>query len=99
MMDKVVQETINYTRQRKIFQQPVLYHQVVHFRLAELQAEIELLRSLLYRCTGGHQANVFQWDSPHFIIFTLLVCDGALLTTTVNDNLIHAALITVCSVK
>lgn len=52
-MDKVVQETINYTRQRKVFQQPVLYHQVVHFRLAELQTEIELLRSLLYRCTGG----------------------------------------------
>lgn len=96
-MDKVVQETINYTRQRKIFQQPVLYNQVVHFRLAELQAEIELLRSLLYRCTGGHQANVFQ--CPHFITFTLLVCDGALLTTTVNNNLIHAALITVCSVK
>ncbi|XP_017310293.2 probable acyl-CoA dehydrogenase 6 [Ictalurus punctatus] len=52
MMEKVVQETINYTRQRKIFQQPVLYHQVVHFRLAELQTEIELLRSLLYHCTA-----------------------------------------------
>ncbi|XP_053469016.1 probable acyl-CoA dehydrogenase 6 [Ictalurus furcatus] len=52
MMEKVVQETINYTRQRKIFQQPVLYHQVVHFRLAELQTEIELLRSLLYQCTA-----------------------------------------------
>ncbi|XP_076864904.1 putative acyl-CoA dehydrogenase 6 [Brachyhypopomus gauderio] len=51
-MDKVVQETIKYTRQRKIFQQPVLHHQVVHFRLAELQTEIELLRSLLYRCTA-----------------------------------------------
>ncbi|KAM9493082.1 putative acyl-CoA dehydrogenase 6 [Clarias gariepinus] len=52
MMEKVLQETINYTRQRKIFQQPVLYHQVVHFRLAELQTEIELLRSLLYCCTA-----------------------------------------------
>ncbi|KAL6456993.1 hypothetical protein MHYP_G00339560 [Metynnis hypsauchen] len=51
-MENVVQATINYTRQRKIFQQPVLYHQVVHFRLAELQTEIELLRSLLYHCTA-----------------------------------------------
>lgn len=51
-MEKVVQETINYTRQRKIFSQPILYHQVVHFRLAELQTEIELLRSLLHRATG-----------------------------------------------
>ncbi|XP_051992202.1 probable acyl-CoA dehydrogenase 6 [Xyrauchen texanus] len=52
MMEKVVQETINYTRQRKIFNQPILYNQVVHFRLAELETEIELLRSLLHRATA-----------------------------------------------
>lgn len=51
-MDNVIQETIQYTRQRKIFKLPVLYHQTVHFRLAELQTEVELLRSLLYRATG-----------------------------------------------
>ncbi|XP_055075750.2 probable acyl-CoA dehydrogenase 6 [Misgurnus anguillicaudatus] len=51
-MEKVVQETINYTRQRKIFNKAVLYHQVVHFRLAELETEIELLRSLLHRATA-----------------------------------------------
>lgn len=51
-MDSIIQETIQYTRQRKIFKQPVLYHQTVHFRLAELQTEVELLRSLLYRATG-----------------------------------------------
>lgn len=52
-MDIIIQETIQYTRQRKIFKQPVLYHQAVHFRLAELQTEVELLRSLLHRATGG----------------------------------------------
>ncbi|CAI5690417.1 unnamed protein product [Oreochromis niloticus] len=51
-MDNVIQETIQYTRQRKIFKQPVLHHQAVHFRLAELQTEVELLRSLLYRATA-----------------------------------------------
>ncbi|XP_030267069.1 probable acyl-CoA dehydrogenase 6 [Sparus aurata] len=51
-MDTVIQETIQYTRQRKIFKQPVLYHQAVYFRLAELQTEVELLRSLLYRATA-----------------------------------------------
>lgn len=51
-MDNIIQETIQYTRQRKIFKQPVLYHQAVHFRLAELQTEVELLRSLLHRATG-----------------------------------------------
>ncbi|XP_056154557.1 probable acyl-CoA dehydrogenase 6 [Lampris incognitus] len=51
-MDNIIQETIEYTRQRKIFKMPVLYHQSVHFRLAELQTEIELLRSLLHRSTA-----------------------------------------------
>lgn len=51
-MDVVIGETIHYTRQRKIFSQPVLYHQAVHFRLAELQTEVELLRALLYQATG-----------------------------------------------
>ncbi|KAG2465203.1 IVD dehydrogenase, partial [Polypterus senegalus] len=51
-MKNVIQETIEYTRQRKIFNQPVLNNQVVHFRLAELETEVELLRSLLYRAVG-----------------------------------------------
>ncbi|KAF1410692.1 putative acyl-CoA dehydrogenase 6, partial [Spheniscus humboldti] len=42
-------ETIDYTRQRKVFDQSVLHNQAVHFRLAELATEVELLRSLLYR--------------------------------------------------
>ena len=57
-MDIVIQETIDYTRQRKIFKMPVLHHQTVHFRLAELQTEVELLRSLLHRATGGHSHRV-----------------------------------------
>ncbi|XP_042362551.1 probable acyl-CoA dehydrogenase 6 [Plectropomus leopardus] len=51
-MENIIQETIQYTRQRKIFKQPILFHQAVHFRLAELQTEVELLRSLLHRATA-----------------------------------------------
>ncbi|XP_077446174.1 putative acyl-CoA dehydrogenase 6 [Stigmatopora argus] len=51
-MDVVIRETIDYTRQRKIFNNPVLYHQAVHFRLAELQTEVEALRALLYQATA-----------------------------------------------
>ena len=47
--ERVIQATIDYARQRMIFGKPVLHNQVVHFRLAELQTEIELLRSLCYR--------------------------------------------------
>ncbi|XP_072910314.1 probable acyl-CoA dehydrogenase 6 [Hemitrygon akajei] len=53
-MQNVIQETIEYTRHRKIFDQPVLHNQSVHFRLAELETEIELLRSLLYRCIARY---------------------------------------------
>ncbi len=48
-MEHVVQETIAYARERKIFGGSVLDNQTVHFRLAELQTEIEALRALLYR--------------------------------------------------
>ncbi|XP_075602276.1 putative acyl-CoA dehydrogenase 6 [Balearica regulorum gibbericeps] len=48
-LETIIQETIDYTRQRKVFDQSVLHHQAVHFRLAELATEVELLRSLLYR--------------------------------------------------
>jgi citronellyl-CoA dehydrogenase len=51
MMERAIEETIAYTRERKIFGKPVLDNQVVHFTLAELQAEIEALRALVYRAT------------------------------------------------
>ncbi|XP_037080582.1 probable acyl-CoA dehydrogenase 6 isoform X2 [Pollicipes pollicipes] len=48
-MELCIQQTIEYTRQRKAFGKSILDNQVVHFTLAELQTEVELLRSLLYR--------------------------------------------------
>ncbi|XP_015275682.1 PREDICTED: probable acyl-CoA dehydrogenase 6 [Gekko japonicus] len=51
-LENVIQETIDYTRQRKTFNQPILYNQTVHFRLAELTTELELLRSLVYRAVA-----------------------------------------------
>ncbi|XP_048367398.1 probable acyl-CoA dehydrogenase 6 isoform X1 [Sphaerodactylus townsendi] len=53
-LENVIQETIDYTRQRKTFQQPILYNQTVHFRLAELATEVELLRSLVYRAVASY---------------------------------------------
>jgi citronellyl-CoA dehydrogenase len=44
-------ETIEYIRERKIFGQAVLDHQVVFHRLAELKTEIEALRAMTYRAT------------------------------------------------
>ena len=51
MLDQVIKDTVEYTSQRKAFGKSILDNQVVHFKLAEFQTEIELLRSLVYRTT------------------------------------------------
>jgi citronellyl-CoA dehydrogenase len=48
-MERAIDLTVEYTRQRKAFGRAILDNQVVHYRLAELKTEVELLRSLVYR--------------------------------------------------
>ncbi len=48
-MDRLIDATIEYTRQRKAFGKSLLDNQVIHFRLAELRTEVEALRALTYR--------------------------------------------------
>jgi citronellyl-CoA dehydrogenase len=48
-LEMAIERTIDYCRQRVVFGKPVLDNQVVHFRLAELQTEIEAVRALFYR--------------------------------------------------
>jgi citronellyl-CoA dehydrogenase len=48
-MDRLIDLTIDYARQRKAFGKSILDNQVVHFRLAELRTEVEALRALTYR--------------------------------------------------
>jgi len=55
-MEAVVDATIEYTRERHTFGQPIIDNQAVHFRMGELATEIEALRSLTYRCCERHVA-------------------------------------------
>jgi len=48
-LDRLIDQTIDYTRQRKAFGKSILDNQVVHYRLAELRTEVEALRALTYR--------------------------------------------------
>jgi len=50
--EKAIQETAKYCFERKAFGRPLLDNQFIQYRLAELKAEVELLRSLTYRATG-----------------------------------------------
>ncbi len=57
MMDQVISDTIEYTRERKAFGQSILDNQTVHFRLAELATEVEAVRALIYRTCEKYVAN------------------------------------------
>ena len=46
--EDIIQDTIEDTKQRETFGKPIIDNQAVHFRLAELQTEVELLRALTY---------------------------------------------------
>ena len=52
--ERMIEATVDYTRQRKVFGKPVLDNQVVHFRLAELATEIEALRALTWKAVEIH---------------------------------------------
>ena len=47
-MEKTIDATIDYTRQRKAFGQSILDNQVVHFKMAELKTEVQALRSMTW---------------------------------------------------
>jgi citronellyl-CoA dehydrogenase len=55
-MERTIDDTIEYTRNRIAFGKPILDNQVVHFRLAELKTEVELLRALCYRACEEYLA-------------------------------------------
>jgi len=50
-LELCINDTIEYTSQRVAFGKPILHNQVVHFKLAELQSEVEALRALTYNAT------------------------------------------------
>ncbi|MEA1081286.1 acyl-CoA dehydrogenase family protein [Marinobacter qingdaonensis] len=53
-LENCIEKTIEYCRERKTFGQPLINNQVIHFRLAELQTEVEALRALTYQACELH---------------------------------------------
>ena len=50
-MEQCINLTIEYCKERKTFGQPLINNQAIHFRMAELKTEVELLRALTYRAS------------------------------------------------
>ncbi len=65
VMEEAINETIEYTRERKAFGKAILDNQVVNYRLAELQTEVEALRALTYHAVERYVAgeDVTKLDS------------------------------------
>ena len=53
-MEKLIDSTIAYCKERHTYGQPLIDNQVIHFRLAELRTEVEALRALVYRAVEEH---------------------------------------------
>ena len=47
--ENIINETIEYTRQRTTFGKPIIDNQIVHFRLSELMTEVEALKALTWK--------------------------------------------------
>lgn len=52
--ERALERTARYLRERKVFGKPLLGHQYVSFRLAELSAELDLLRHYNYAAAEAH---------------------------------------------
>ncbi len=48
-MESCIKQTIEYCTDRQVFGKPLIKNQVIQFRLAELQTEVEALRALTYQ--------------------------------------------------
>ncbi|MGC1508109.1 acyl-CoA dehydrogenase family protein [Ketobacter sp.] len=67
-LQSVINATIEYTKEREAFGQKIIDNQVVHYRLAELQTELESLRALVYSTceqyiNGGNPQQLLQLAS------------------------------------
>jgi len=80
-IDRTISDTIDYTRERQTFGKPIIDNQYVHFRLAELATENELLRALTYRAVDTY---VEGGDVTRFT--TMAKLKGARLAREVADT-------------
>ncbi len=52
--ERALERTARYLRERKVFGKPLLAHQYISYRLAELSAELDLLRHYNYATAEAH---------------------------------------------
>jgi len=76
-----IDETIDYTKQRKTFGKPLIANQVISFRLAEMMTEVESLRALTWSAIEKH---VNGGDVT--LLASMAKLKGTRLSREVNDS-------------
>lgn len=80
-LQQCIDQTADYTRQRKAFGRSLLDNQWIHFKLAEFQMEIEALKSMLYRTV----MQVIHGDQARLMTAAVKLKAG-LLARTIPDG-------------
>lgn len=79
--ERTIEETIEYTRNRKVFGKALLDNQLVHCRLVELMTEVEALRALTWNAVRTH---VSGGDCT--VLASMAKLKGARLAREVQDS-------------
>ncbi len=79
-IQRSIDETIAYTRERQAFGKSILDNQVVHFRIAELQTELEALRALTWKAVETHASG-----DDATMLASMAKLKSARLTRIAND--------------
>jgi citronellyl-CoA dehydrogenase len=79
-MERTLQATADYTRQRQAFGKPILDNQYVHYRLAELMTEVEAQRALVYRAV-----ELYLQGQDVTLLASMAKLKGARLARTLYD--------------
>ena len=83
-LQAVINATIEYTQQREAFDMKLIDNQSIHFRLAELQTEVEALRALVYSTCERY----IKGDDPTKLLQLASMCKlkGGRLAREVTDS-------------
>ena len=83
-LETAIKETIEYTRTRHAFGQPILDNQYIHFKLAELQTELELFRALTYQA-----ADAMERGEDITLIASMLKLKSGRLARVISDQCVQ----------
>ena len=80
-MTAVLEETIEYCKQRQAFGQPLLNNQYLSFRLAELFTELEMMRAATYQAV-----DMMEEGQNVTLLASMLKLKGGRLAREITDS-------------